>query len=393
MAAAPKRSAYDVAVIGAGAIGLACAWRTVEAGLSTVVLERETAGAGASGVAAGMLAPVTEASYGEQELLRLNLESAARWPEFDERLRASSGEATGYERRGALVVAVDRDDAEELDRLYRFQRSLGLEVEWLTRTECRRLEPGLAPGVAGGIRAPQDHQAEPRALVRALAAAVERAGGEVVTGVRAAIRRRGGRVLGVVAGDAGIDAGHVVVAAGCWSGAVEGAGDGESPPVRPVKGQILRLAGGEAPLADHAVHTPRCYVVPRASGEVVVGATVEERGFDTAVTAGGVHRLLEAAWEVLPDVAELELVEASARLRPGTPDNLPVVGAGAARGLVWATGHHRNGILLAPLTAEAVLSAIRDGDPAPLGAAIAPERFLGRSARSEPAHELAGRPA
>jgi glycine oxidase len=186
-----------------------------------------------------------------------------------------------------------------------------------------------------------------------------------------------------------------VVAAGCWSGAVEGLEPDEAPPVRPVKGQILRLAGGESPLAGRAVHTPRCYVVPRASGEVVVGATVEERGFDTAVTAGGVHRLLEAAREVVPDVAELELIEASARLRPGTPDNLPVIGGGATRGLVWATGHYRNGILLAPLTAEAVLSAVSGGDPAPLGAAVAPERFgLGRaSARSDPHRELAGRPA
>lgn len=393
MSEAPKQSAYDVAVIGAGVIGLACAWRTAEAGLSTVVIERESAGAGASGVAAGMLAPVTEASYGEQELLRLNLESAARWPEFDERLRAISGGPTGYERRGALVVAVDRDDAEELERLHRFQRSLGLGVEWLTRTECRRLEPGLAPGIAGGIRAPQDHQAEPRALIRALATAVGRAGGEIVTGAAAAVRRRGDRVLGAVAGGASVDAGHVVVAAGCWSPAVAGIDPDESPPVRPVKGQILRLAGGAGPLASRAVHTPRCYVVPRASGEVVVGATVEERGFDTAVTAGGVHGLLEAAREVLPDTAELELVETSARLRPGTPDNVPLVGCGPTSGLVWATGHYRNGILLAPLTADAVLSAVRDGERAPLGESVAPGRFSLGSRPADRPHELAGRPA
>ena len=192
MGEVPSRSGYDVAVIGAGVIGLSCAWRVAESGLSVIVLDRDAPGAGASGVAAGMLAPVTEASFGEEALLRLNLESASRWPAFDEELRDRSALPTGYERRGALVVAVDRDDAEELGRLYRFQQSLGLEVAWLTRGECRRLEPRLSPGVAGGISAPQDRQAEPRALIRALAAAVERAGGEVTSGWRPPPWRRRG---------------------------------------------------------------------------------------------------------------------------------------------------------------------------------------------------------
>jgi glycine oxidase len=386
----PRNSSYDVVVIGAGVIGLSCAWRAAEAGLSVVVVDRGGPGAGASGVAAGMLAPVTEASFGEEELLRLNLESAARWPAFDEELQERSGRPAGYERRGALVVAVDRDDTEELRRLHRFQRSLGLEVDWLTRGELRRVEPGLAPGIAGGMQAPQDHQAEPRALIAALTAAVEGAGGELASGVEVtAVERSGGRVTGVAARERRITASHVVVAAGPWSGAIEGLDAAPHPQIRPVKGQILRLRGGEAPIAGQAVHTLRCYVVPRASGEVVVGATVEERGFDTRVTAGGVHRLLESAWEVLPDVGELELVEASARLRPGTPDNLPVVGAGALDGLVWATGHHRNGILLAPLTAHAVMETIADGRAAPLGDRVAPARFAempphGRSNAAEP---------
>lgn len=391
MNVAPHGSAYDVAVVGAGVIGLSCSWRAAEAGLSVVVLDRAAPGAGASGVAAGMLAPVTEASYGEGELLRLNLEAARRWPAFDQELRARSGRPTGYERRGALVVAVDRDDAEELGRLFRFQRSLGLEVEWLTRTECRTLEPGLSPGIAGGIRAPQDHQVEPRALTEALAGAVERAGGELAAGVDVTAveeDRAGGIALGTSRGS--VVARHVVVAAGPWSAGVGGLGAAGDPPVRPVKGQILRLRGSQAPLAAHAVHTPRCYVVPRASGEVVVGATVEERGFDTTVTAGGVHRLLDAAWEVLPDVGELELVEASARLRPGTPDNLPVVGRGMIEGLVWATGHYRNGILLAPLTADAVVAAITDGEAAPLGEAVAPGRFAGGHGRDRGAAVPAG---
>ncbi len=373
---APRQTSYDVAVIGAGVIGLACAWRAAEAGLATVVMERSEPGAGASGVAAGMLAPVTEASFGEEELLRLNLESARLWPGFEAELRGRTDLDAGYERRGALVVAADRDDAEELRRLYEFQASLGLDVEWLTRRECRRREPGLSPSIAGGYAAAHDHQAEPRALLAALARALDRAGGELVGGCEVeAVMVDHGRVRGVETAAGRIAAEQVVVAAGHASDAIGGLAHEELPPVRPVKGQILRLRGGESPLATHAVHTPRCYIVPRASGEVVVGATVEERGADTSITAGGVHRLLEAAWEVLPDVGELELLETSARLRPGTPDNLPVVGSGAVEGLLWATGHYRNGILQAPLTARAVARALTEGEPEPLGDRVSPRRF------------------
>jgi glycine oxidase len=168
-------------------------------------------------------------------------------------------------------------------------------------------------------------------------------------------------------------AGHVVVAAGPWSAELAGAG---APPVRPVKGQILRLRRrpGQPPLADRLIRTPRCYVVDRLGGEVVVGATVEERGFDVAVTADGVFRLLEAAWEVLPDVGELEWAETSARLRPGTPDNAPVIGA-AADGVVWATGHYRNGILLAPATADAVAAIVAGDEPPDVVAPFGPSRF------------------
>jgi glycine oxidase len=324
-------------VVGAGVIGLACAWRCAQRGLRVLVLERASEpGAGASGVAAGMLAPVTEAEFGEEALLRLNLAGAELWPAFAAELAERSGVDTGYRASGALVVAADRDDAEELRRLHAFQRSLGLDVSWLSGRDCRRLEPRLSPRVPGGILAEHDHQVEPRAVVRALRAAFEAAGGELRCGVE-------------VSDPAELDAEHVVLAAGCWSGA----------PVRPVKGQILRLRG--EPLARRLVRTPRCYVVSRPGGEVVVGASVEERGFDTTVTADGVFRLLEAAREVLPDVGELELVEAAARLRPGTPDNAPLIGE--HDGLVWATGHHRNGVLLAPITAQAVAAIVTGCDP------------------------------
>ena len=386
MRAGPTGRSYDVIVVGAGVIGLACAWRAAQRGLSVLALDRELPGAGSSGVAAGMLAPVTEADWGEQGLLRANLDSAEQWPAFDEELASVTAVDTGYRRRGALVLAADRDDGEELRRLHGFQRSLGLDVEWLSGRECRRLEPGLSPRVAGGVLARGDHQVDPSALVRALAAALERADGEVAAPLVAdSIELDGGRVAGVRTGAGTIQAAQVVVAAGAWSGGLAARELGAGPPVRPVKGQIMTLRGpAERPLAERVIRTPRCYVVCRDDGSVVVGATVEERGFDTRVTGEGVYRLLEAAWEVLPDVGELEWVEARAGLRPGTPDNSPVVGRGDVEGLIWATGHYRNGVLLAPLTG-ALVAALLAGEQPDAPAAFAPERFEAR--------RLAGRAA
>jgi glycine oxidase len=369
---APRRESYDVAVVGGGLIGLACAWRAAERGLSVVVLERDRPGAGASGVAAGMLAPVTEAEFGEQALLRLGLASRELWPGFAAELEERSGMPTFFRESGALVVAADRDDAEELRRLHRFQRELGLEADWLAPRECRRLEPALAPSVAGGVLAPQDAHADPAATVRAL----ERLAGEVVRVQAEGLEIQGGRVTGVrLAGGVLVRAGQVLVAAGPWSPGLDPLGSG--PPVRPVKGQILELRvrrGMPRPI-ERIVRSPRCYLVARDDGRVVLGATVEEQGFDTTLIAGGVFRLLEAAREIVPEVEELELVQARAGLRPGTPDNAPVIGAGAVEGLFWATGHHRSGVLLAPITARAVAGALA-GEPLPDELApFSPERF------------------
>lgn len=368
---APDRKGYDVIVVGAGVIGLACAWRIAERGLSVCVLERDEPGAGASGVAAGMLAPVTEAEWGARALLDLNLDSAGRWPAFAADLAARSGAGVGYHPCGALVVAVDRDDAEELRRLHAFQESLGLDVEWLGPRAARALEPALSPRIAGAIHAPYEAQADPRALTRALVTALRRVGGQIVSGV--SVTALAGDGVDTSAGP--LKAPHVVVAAGSWSAELD---DG-APPVRPVKGQILRLRrrAGQPPLAERLIRTPRCYVVDRTDGEVVVGATVEECGFDDAVTADGVYRLLEAAWEVLPDAGELEWVEAAARLRPGTPDNAPVIGPGPGRadGVVWATGHYRNGILLAPVTADAIAAIVAGDEPPAEVAPFGPDRF------------------
>ena len=371
----PTRSAYDLVVVGGGVIGLSCAWRAAQAGMSVGVLERDAPGAGASGVAAGMLAPVTEADFGEERLLELNLRGRDLWSAFAAELEEVTGMASGYADDGALVVAADRDDAEELRRLHDFQRGLGLRAEWLTPRGCRELEPGLAPGVAGAIMAPQDAHADPRAVVGALVAALARAGGELTTGFEAvALEPSEGPVRGVRAADGRtVTAGAVLVAAGAWSSR----GVLGSSAVRPVKGQLLelRVRHGHEPPARRVIRTPRCYIVTRDSGEVVLGATVEEQGFDTVVTADGVFRLLEAAWEVLPEVGELELVRARAGLRPGTPDNLPIIGRGEREGLLLATGHYRNGVLLAPLTAEAIVDLLRGEEPPPGMRAFEPGRF------------------
>jgi glycine oxidase len=373
----PRSTRYDAVVIGAGIIGLASAWRARRRGLSVLVVDRAPEpGAAASGVAAGMLAPVTEADFGEEGPLRVNLAGRERWPAFAAELEELSGLPTGYRETGALVVAADRDDAEALRRLHDFQRALGLDAEWLPPSSCRRLEPGLSPRIAGGILAPQDGSADPRATVAALAALVE----ELALGTEVdAIEHDGVRVTGVRTGESVIHCEQVVVAAGAWSAALA---PGEGPPVRPVKGQILELRSRGAmpdPL-QRVVRTPRCYLVARGDGRVIVGATVEEQGFDTAVTADGVYRLLEAAWEVLPEIGELELVAARAGLRPGTPDNAPVVGPGELEGLIWATGHWRNGVLLAPLTGEAVAGLLAGESPREELAPLAPGRFVGAGA-------------
>jgi glycine oxidase len=355
------RKTTDVVIVGAGVIGLTCAWRAAQRGLEVVVLDRSTPAAGATGVAAGMLAPIGELTFGEQRLLELTLAAAELYPGFVTELEELSGSETGYDRRGALHVALDRDESAQLRRRHELQRSLGLEADWLTPRNCRALEPGLAPSITAGVHAPNEGAIDPRALCAALVAALEREGAEVRNG--AAVNEaviEGGRIEGVRT-EAGEEvlASHVVLANGCWAGESDWLPPHARPRVRPVKGQILTLRGSaEEPVCERIVASERVYVVPRDDGRLIVGATVEERGFDTTVTAGGVHELLREAYRLLPEIAELELVEATAGLRPGTPDNLPLIGPGALEGLVLATGHYRNGILLAPLTAERVADAL-----------------------------------
>jgi glycine oxidase len=361
-----EQRSYDAVIVGGGVIGLSCAWRAARRGAAVAVVERARPPAGATRVAAGMLAPVGELAFGEPRLLELTLEAAELYPSFVDELEQASGIATGYATGGALHVALDRDEAAQLRRVPELQRSLGLSAEWLPPRRCRELEPGLAPSFAGGVHAPGEAAVDPRALAAALLGALEAEGVELLTGaaVEAALLE-GGRLAGVrTERGEELRAGATVLAAGAWSGAAEWLPPTARPPVRPVKGQILELRSreGAAP-CSRIVASERVYLVPRPDGRLIVGATVEEQGFDTTVTAGGVEELLREAYRLLPEVAEMELVEATAGLRPGTADNLPLVGPSPLDGLLWATGHYRNGILLAPLAAEAIVGLLAEASP------------------------------
>ncbi|MFI6260881.1 glycine oxidase ThiO [Micromonospora sp. NPDC051006] len=356
------RARPDVAVVGAGPIGLAIAWRCAARGLRVVVHD-PAPGSGASAVAAGMLSPVAEAYFGERELTGLLVESAARWPAFAAELTEATGADLGYRTEGTLMVGLTGDDLAEARRLWAYQQRLGLPVTPLRPSELRDREPALATRVRGGALAPTDHQVDPRKLVPALRTAAERAGAVLVP---APVRRLGE-----------LDAAVTVVAAGCGAAALAGL------PVRPVKGQVLRLRapGGVAPGFRHVIRGyadgEQVYLVPRDSGEVVVGATVEERR-DTDVSAGAVLRLLRAAVELLPELAEYDLVETVAGLRPGTPDNAPILGPLPGRpDVLAATGHHRHGIVLTPVTADLIADLVSTGEPDPLLAPFRPDRFAG----------------
>ncbi|GAA2986626.1 glycine oxidase [Streptomyces sp. KhCrAH-43] len=371
----------DVLVIGGGIIGLVTAWRAAQRGLSTALADPGPGG-GAARVAAGMLAAVTELHYGEETLLGLNLASAGRYPAFAAELEEASGRDIGFRACGTLAVALDADDRAHLRELHELQRRSGLESEWLTGRECRRLEPMLAPGVRGGLRVDGDHQVDPRRLAAALLTACERAG--VVFHRRRADRLSvvADRAVGAVLDDGTeVAADQVVLAAGSFSGRLAGVPAHVLPPVRPVKGQVLRLTvpPAYAPFLSRTVRAvvrgSHIYLVPRENGELVVGATTEEMGWDTTVTAGGVYELLRDAHELVPGITELPLTETRAGLRPASPDNAPLLGRTALPGLHLATGHGRNGVLLTPVTGDAMASLLADGELPEAARPFSPGRF------------------
>ncbi|MEU0106116.1 glycine oxidase ThiO [Streptomyces sp. NPDC006251] len=379
----------DVLVIGGGIIGLVTAWRAAQRGFATAVADPEPGG-GAAQVAAGMLAAVTELHYGEQTLLGLNLASARRYPDFAAELTELTGHDLGYRRCGTLAVALDADDRAHLRELHALQQQSGLDSQWLSGRECRRLEPMLAPGVRGGLRVDGDHQIDPRRLAGALVAACERAGVVFHHAWAERLTVAGDRATGVATADGTeLGAGQVVLAGGSLSGRLAGVPEEVLPPVRPVKGQVVRLTMPErhGPFLSRTVRAvvrgSHVYLVPRESGELVIGATSEELGWDTTVTAGGVYELLRDAHELVPGITELPLTETRAGLRPGSPDNAPLLGPTGLDGLLLATGHYRNGVLLTPVTGDALAHALATGELPEGARPFTPKRFSTATALTE----------
>ncbi|HEU5084951.1 MAG TPA: glycine oxidase ThiO [Acidimicrobiales bacterium] len=357
-------SGPSVVVVGAGIIGCTTAWRLAQGGAHVTVVDPDPSRAAAQ-VAAGMLAPATEAQPGEPHVLGLHLMGAARWPAFAEDLGTEAGVEVGFERCGTLAVARDQADVAVLDHLADLLAAAGERTERLGSRELRRREPALAPTVRAGLWAASDHQVDPRRCLLALRTALSARGATMLRD----------EVVGLDVGAARLASGrhlladHIVVCAGWVSGRLL------DLPIRPVKGQILRLgATRRSLLPRHVVRGLDVYLVARSSGEVVIGATTEEVGPDTTVTAGGVRTLLQEAWRLVPGIEDAPLLETAAGLRPASPDGLPLVGT-VADGLHVATGHGRNGVLLAPLTADAVAERVVHGRFPDEVADLSPARF------------------
>ena len=375
-----------VAIIGTGVVGLGIAWRLAARGALVEVFDRGAAGAGATKAAAGMLAACAEAEPGEEALIALGRESQARWPSFAAELLQASGINVELRTEGTLVVALTADDQARLRHQLVFQHKLGLPLQWITAAETRRREPHLAGKLAGAVWSPEDHQVDNRKLASALRIAAEGMGAIVRehTPVKEISITGGGADGVILADETRVSADVVVLAAGAWSRGIAGLPLEQRPPVRPIKGQMLALCmDPTAPLLNHVVWAPGVYLVPRRDGRLIVGATVEEKAFDTSLTAGGLLTLLEAGWRAVPSIEELPIEEMWVGHRPGSRDDAPILGRGPVDGLIYATGHHRNGILLAPVTADATARLILEGvlDPAirPFGV----ERFA--PARAEAA--------
>jgi len=377
--------ATDVLVIGGGVIGLSIAWRAAQRGLTVIVADHDP-GRGASYAAAGMLTPVAEAAYAERKLFELGSLSLRRYPAFAAELTELTGLPTGFRKTGTLQVGYDADDMAMLAEHALLRESFGAESTRLTSRECREAEPMLGPAIAGGLLVDDDASIDPRLLTTALLAAAISCGVTHLPERVARMRTHADRATGAeLAGGTTVTAAQVVLSAGWASSTIGGIPPGAAPPIRPVKGQIVRLrptpatvaAGSSPSLLNRTVRGlvqgSAVYLVPRCDGELVLGATQEEMGADTTVTAGAVWQLLRDARAIVPGVTELELAEAAAGLRPGTPDNAPVLGPSPLPGLVLATGHFRAGVLLAPATADLLadylVTGVMDEPAAPFCAA------------------------
>lgn len=373
----------NVIIIGGGVIGLGIGWQLAKAGLSVSLFERDRVGQGASWAAAGMLAPFSEAHTEEPELLKLGCESLTLYPKWVEELQADSGITIDYRVDGTLIVGIEQDDTDQLQHLYRAQQLLELDVQWLTGRKARDIEPSLSPRVSCAIRCETDYHVDNRLMVNALKHVYQKYGGKLYE--KCSVKRieiEDRAATGIHTEGEYHDADIVILAAGCWSTEIAGIPDNIRPPVRPVKGQMLALQMEDGIELNTVIRTIRAryptsvYLVPRVDRRLIVGATTEEMGFDTRLTVGGMFELLRGAWEVVPGLYELPIIETWTGLRPGSRDNAPILGTTPIENLIYATGHYRNGILLTPITAYAITHLILTGETPDTIKPFKVDRFL-----------------
>jgi glycine oxidase len=373
----------DVVIVGAGVIGLSIAWRLAREGVQVTVIDKATAGRQASWQAGGMLAADAEMGFEEPELYQFARASMAHWPGFVRELEADSGITVDFRTEGTLRVADDADSEARLRRVYEFQKEQGVDLRWITGREAREIEPFLAPRVSAAIETRHDVQVDNQKVMLALIEAVRRKGGTVIDNTQIVSMEPGDRPAVVDANGNRTEADLAVLSAGAWSRQIDGLPEDVRPPVRPVKGQMIELKMIRPFSIEKVIRGPHGYIVPKASGRLLIGATSEEMGFDTDVTAGGIYKLLEGAWEILPGIYDLPITATWAGLRPASRDHEPILGMSSAPGVFIATGHYRHGIMLAPQTAHVAANLILGRETSPWPGPFSPARFAKATSQGE----------
>jgi glycine oxidase len=367
---------FDYSVIGGGIAGLTCARALARRGASVALVEKYDLGFGASMVAAGMLSPIVEARLEERRVLELGVESLGYYGTFVRQLQEESGIDVDLRRHGTLFAAVDRDQAELLEHLFAEQRDLGLPVEWLSGYECRQREPYLAPGIPAGIISEGDHQVDNRKVLDALAESCRRLGVTIVEGAGDAsvtVGLDGETTIGI--GEEVIESHRMILATGARADLLDRLLPGFGRMIRPVKGQIMRLNASAMPIIEHVVRTPEVYLAPKSDGRIVLGASTEDKGFNAEITAGEIFELLRSAWECVPAIYELPIVETAVGFRPASIDHAPLIGATSRAGVYLALGYYRHGILFAPFVADLLARHLIDGESSVWLDYFSPRRF------------------
>jgi glycine oxidase len=368
-------STFDALIVGGGVIGCAIAWRLAQAGLHVAVIERSEPGQEASWAAGGMLAPLAEADQSDA-FLELALASRASYANFARELRAATGIDIEYRTEGTLYLALTDEDEQALQPRWQWQHAAGLNVKKLKADCVRKLEPSLTNQLRWALKFPDDHQVDNRRLSRALELAARKAGAVFHTQTQVeAIDINHSRINGVFTSRGYIATSTAIIAAGSWSTSISLNTLSHLCRIQPVRGQMVALKMPE-PALQHVIYAHHSYLIPRLSGVVIAGSTTEEVGFDKRITAGGINTILRNAIEIAPALAEQTIVETWAGLRPRAGDEWPVLGAdGEIQNLIYATGHYRNGILLTPITAQAISELVSRGTTSIDLKPFSPQRF------------------